>query len=294
MDLDLAEYDQFDEIKFLMDHNKEQTYEGASSFLMTLSSTSSEPSNNDDANCENDFVFLPAPPPKVPINQQQAGLQLSTRSQQQQQNQIQVPQVKKADFRSSLEMASEATTFHGTHQTAHPLMAINSNGGNPFYNSQQVSPTGLTQTQQPNWITESFASKPIGLLDITANIPNNPNQLADLMHQIVTRSDTIYIAIPCDYCPEPVACPPSDITAWLNHMSRQHHCKVCPVCNKLVGLGPRRDIDIMRKHVMGHFDNEWLDRRANRVNFSFGLQQQWFSSGKCIIKDARLLGYYRN
>lgn len=310
MDLDLTEYDQFDEIKFLTNKDQQQHHEGPSSILVTLSSSSSEPSasSHDDTNCENDYVFLPSPPSistsssstsKLdPPNKQQTAARSHS-------NQPSSRLTKAEGLRASLETGTDVASLYGHQQRLpnHPLMTINSNGGNPFCNLQQVSPDSVQlppaplplTSQQPSWlrpISETLSSKPIGVLDISANVPSNPNHVAALMHQIITKSDSIYIAIPCDYCLEPVACPPSDISAWLNHMSGQHNCKVCPVCNKLVGLGPRRDLEIIRRHVMGHFDDDWLERRALKTNFTHGLQQYWFSGGRCTIKEPRSLGAF--
>lgn len=284
----------------LLDQNHDQTQ---ASFLVTLSSGDSDATNTtDDTNCENDFVFLPAPPPPLPsmppvtgaANNQQLeennakSIVPTTRSQQQYRPST-LQSSKRSEFKLPLEVASDATTYYNNNhfqsQTAtHPLMAINSNGGNnPFFGLQQVGSenTGAI-TQQPIW-----TSKPVGLLEACSNIVENPSKLSDLIHQIVTRADSIYIAIPCAHCHEQIACLPTDISAWLNHMSMLHNCKVCPICNKMIGLGPVRDIEIMRKHVINHLDNEWLNHRASKVDFSFGLQKQWFLGGRCTIKNIR-------
>jgi len=184
-------------------------------------------------------------------------------------------------------------------------MTINTNGSNnPFHSLQQTvggsdgnnTSTLTSQSSQPFWMRhENFSNKPIGLLEVSTSPPSSQsaNHLSDLMHQIVTKCDSIYIAIPCVFCHEPKACPPSDISAWLNHMNRVHNCKVCPICNKLVGLGPIRDIEIMRKHVVTHIDNDWLESKSFKTNFSFGLQNHWFSSGHCSVKDPRSFTKYK-
>lgn len=315
MDLDLAEYDQVDEFKLIMD-NQNQLYCDNSKFLVTLSSCSDQASI-DDTNCENDFVFLPAP-----LQQQQ----------QQQQNQTHKPPPlqtvltksqdptttpataqaqdigEKQNTRRGLEITETGSNENTVNKTIqYPLIALNNNGINPFGNYQQQNrQTSEMEIQHPinndNNNTQIFnkrpvegsyalSTKPFGVIEQpeTSHLVSSANKLADLMQQIVAKSDLIYIAIPCAYCPynETVACPPSDISNWINHMSFQHNCKICPICNKLVGLGPDRDIDVMRKHVIEHLNMEWLDKRASRINFTFGLQQRWFSGSRCAIKDPR-------
>lgn len=321
MDFDLAEYDQVDDTKSMLENHENLYYDGSSSkFLVTLSSCSDQASV-EDANCENDFVFLPAPTkPFV--------LQRDTQSSQAASNSTALPAAQAhpaqgittattsispstTSIRSQNanpmaitrqpEPRTQQVSFSEINQTqqqqaAHPLNAISTNSKNPFGNFQQDSPMNQTlvqqQQQQPQvdstrlLVTETCASKPIGPLEVLP-ATTNPNKLADLMQQIVTRSDLIFIAIPCAYCHEPVVCPPSDISNWLNHMSKQHNCKVCPICTRIIGLGPRRDIEIMKKHVIEHLDEEWLERRASRVSFTFGLQQQWFSGNRCSVKDPR-------
>lgn len=338
MDFDLAEYDQIEEVAFLMDKNNGlQVPTSAASFLVSLSSGSDHVTSlSDDTNCENDFVFLPSL--SVPTNPQQTNelqelfrkatatatrslSQLQENRQQQQSSSSAKSPVVAQQPTATMAVPRTNTTSNtatGTAQNtviqqqpeagAHPLMAVNSKTGsnNPFCQLQEVSPVGVTATFRNattamplNWYRENnesnkHALKPIGLLDVSKNIVNNPNQLSDLMHQIVTRSDTIHIAIFCTYCNERIACPPSDIAAWLNHMYKQHNCKACPICHRLVGLGPLKDIEIMRKHVGTHFDDDWLDKRAAKVNFTFGLQQNWFSSDRCNVRDPRSMGFHRN
>lgn len=310
MDLDLTEYDQVDEARFFI--SSRMGVDGhdpadPSSLVVTLSSSSEQACGSDDANCENDFVFLP------PESIEQQSKQATPKAR----HAINPRNQPDADDRNTDEVArigqklnSPSCIRHPTSlpitgqddavsnlqaaaRASHPLMTINPNASssmkNPFYNLHQIGPDSVSgQSYQPFWIRpENLASKPIGLLEINSTNSCSPGHLSDLMHQIITKSDSIYITIPCAYCHEPKACPPSDISAWVNHMNRSHNCKVCPICNKLVGLGPMRDIEIMKRHVVSHIDDEWLERRSARTNFSFGLQQQWFSGGRCNVTNPR-------
>lgn len=290
-------------------------------------STNSDPTstnNNDDNSAsENDFVFLPAPPRQHESQTQQTtdtGDMASIQSSQVKPSSDGIHEVRKAQSYTivgpnclphiqdqSTKLSDIEQQYRSTTTTSYnnnnnyvpvrsqpvpstPLSIINANLGlvcnnnNPFDNNANC----LKQQQQINNAIGS-PSKPIGVLEVSSsvNVSGTIKKLDDLMHQIVTRSDLIYIEIPCAYCHEPVACPPTDISAWLNHMSRAHNCKVCPICNKMIGLGPRCDLDIMRRHVVAHLDDDWLNRRAARTNFTFGLQQQWFSGSRCNVKDAK-------
>lgn len=304
MDLDLTEYDQVDEIKSLMMDNPPG--EMCSKFIVTMSSCSDQTSI-DEANCENDFVFLPGPPPIATSSCNQSTMNL---------NQQKAPD---ATHQQQVTRSQTSAIDKGGQQLARPLVSLKTscgNGisgggvggsaiatsgsaiatsGNPF----SPAPDSLTPALHYHYQAPTLASatslqkhqatgspdKPLGLLVPSAAIINsNPNKLAELMQQIVIRSDLICIEIPCSYCIEPIACPPSDISSWLNHMSKQHNCKLCPVCNRLVGLGPFRDVEVMRRHVIEHLDSEWLEQPAARYNFTFGLQKQWFSGSRCSVK----------
>lgn len=313
MDLDLADYDQVDEAEFFMGQRLglegQASRAGSLPFIVTLSSSCDRSgSGGEEANCENDFVFLPPAPTGAQTRPTQSPKQMAPSQLQQTSSKSggSQGQSDEADERSvpapptSLPLGSKQQQEPSREQAArasHPLMTISPNAAgsgamNPFYNLHQMSPDGASsQAYQPFWMRpESYASKPIGLLEANLGNSCSPSHLSDLMHQIITKSDSIYIAIPCAYCPEPKACPPSDISAWLNHMNRAHNCKVCPICNKLVGLGPMRDLEIMRKHVVSHIDDEWLERRSAKTNFSFGLQQQWFAGSRCNVKNPRSIG----
>ena len=334
MDSDLADYDQVDEAMYFLTNKLglDSQPSNGGHLLVTLSSSTEQP-NNEETNCENDFVFLPAPNNSNQTNsvRQQPTASISNQIRPDQGNskfeqscssgnrlvknsiacdRLQnlshtTAQVSLSDARHHqvAELAidatktgpSAATQLQQPTRASHPLMTINSNGKNPFSSLQQMSPDKASnQTYQPFWMRpESYASKPIGLLEVSTNNTCTPGQISDLMHQIVTKSDSIYIAIPCAYCHEPIACPPSDISSWLNHMNRAHNCKVCPICNKLIGLGPMRDLDIMKKHVVAHIDDDWLEKRNAKANFTFGLQQHWFSGGRCSVKETRSMGIFR-
>lgn len=322
MDFDLAEYDQVDDTKLMLENHENMYCDGSSSkFLVTISSCSDQASI-EDANCENDFVFLPAPAKPFVLQQETPPSQATSNSTESPVTSADPTQAISSETTSisqptasirsqnaeSMAIARQpeskiqqanSSEMNQTcqQQVAHPLNAISTNSINPFgnYQSQQDSSSlnqPLLRQHQPVESTRNLvvneicASKPTGPLEVLPAI-TNPNKLADLMQQIVTRSDLIFIAIPCAYCHEPVVCPPSDISSWLNHMSKQHNCKVCPICTRMIGLGPRRDIEIMKKHVIEHLDEEWLERRASRVSFTFGLQQQWFSGNRCSVKDPR-------
>lgn len=333
MDLDLTEYDQVDEAKFFIDQKNQMT--GGGDLLTTISS---EQSRSDEiANCENDFVFLPAPSVTAQAQTRSSATATTSALRETPSNNdadsFQVPNGQQANS-NAIDGLTQQNNFAiqnqqatGSHQLlatgrfssdtlkmnrqdlgqapqriSQPLMAINTNGGtNPFHNlkrrSSDASYNSLTSpSSQPFWMRhEDLASKPTGLLEANSSPSSSQgaNHLSDLMHQIVTKSDLIYIAIPCAFCHEPKACPPSDISAWLNHMNQVHNCKVCPICNKLVGLGPMRDIDIMRKHVVAHIDFDWLESKSPRTNFSTGLQNHWFSSGHCSVKDSQSCGRFK-
>lgn len=282
-DLDLTEYDQIDEFRHLITDNQLRC--DNSKLLLTLSS-SSDHTILEDTNCENDFVFLPAPLNQH--HQQQQQREYPTRSR------VTLPPTEISKI-INVEPALDAGDNKAVSKlilqqpNSLPLISLNNNGNNPFGKyrdtNSEVDPYNQRQSAIKREVVENCLSKPYGLIEVCQSLGNNANKLADLMQQIVTRSDLIHIAIPCAYCHEPVACPPTDISSWVNHMSRQHNCKVCPVCNKMVGLGPNRDVNIMRKHVIEHLDNDWLERRANKINFTFGLQQQWFSGTRCVVRD---------
>lgn len=338
MDVDLSEYDQIDEIKLLQD-NHEKIFGSAtkpSSLLETLSSNSggTDTTQNayDEANCENDFVFLPAPPQpttaaisapnaqpqqlKTPTQLPQSQLSHHQQQQQQQPPRSQPTVVITAPYATQV-LRTNPMSEPARQTTCHPLVAINNNTKNPF--CQPVSTPGQEiiglrpiKHQVPNVaapvtttsarpvvsaatsiasgrIVESFVyNKPVGILEMSlSSMSANPDKTSYLLQQIVARADTIDIVIPCHFCHEPIVCPPKDISAWLNHMSTFHNCKTCPICDKLIGLGPRKDVGIMRKHVISHSDNEWLERRAQQACVTFGLQQQWFSSSRCSVKETR-------
>lgn len=331
MELDLSEYDQVDDTKLMLENHENMYCDGSSSkFLVTISSCSTDQASVEDANCENDFVFLPAPTKPFVLQRETQPSQTSFNSaivtstgnapisatlttatatttvtttttttsteSTPSQNANSTPITKQPESRTQQVSSSETQSQTHQQQVAYPLNVISTNSNNPFGNykqdcslvnhQQQVLQQQQQETSTRQLSNETCASKPIGLLEVLPAI-TNPNKLADLMQQIVTRSDLIFIAIPCAYCHEPVACPPSDISSWLNHMSKQHNCKVCPICTKMIGLGPRRDIEIMKRHVIEHLDEEWLERRASKVSFTFGLQQQWFSGNRCSVKDPR-------
>lgn len=301
MDLDLSEYDQVDEVKSVAWQPQNLfTPQNTGNKNNTVSSSSNNNNNiavgganssEDSSSCENDFVFLPAPPSrnqpvelKQPSNLKQ---QLADQPAHKPIDYEQTDQSKLSPIGFRSTQASNNNLIVRSQPTASlPLSTRNANlspatgNNNPFDSNANC--------HLPQSIVGS-PSKPIGLLEVSssANFAGATGKLDDLLHQIVTRSDMIYIAIPCAYCHEPIACPPSDISAWLNHMSRVHNCKACPICNKMIGLGPRRDIEIMRRHVLAHLDEEWLNRRANQTNFTFGLQQQWFSGSRCTVKEVK-------
>jgi hypothetical protein len=318
MDLCLADYDQVDEAKYFMDQRDQQP--AGDDLLITMRSEK----NDDLVDCENDFVFLPGPvktPSTSNTSEDSAQNEINKTEQSDRDKQFAdtatvdtnkqpktIATPDQLDNRSHKQnffgnTNADASKFKGQDlgiavtspvRVAHPLMTINTNNGdNPFRTlhstsseaSGAISSSVLSST--PLWKKyESLIRKPIGLLE-QGNSGENASHLSNLMQQIVTKSDSIYIAIPCAFCFEPNACPPSDISAWLNHMNRVHNCKVCPICNKLVGLGPTRDIEIMQKHVISHINNDWLESTSFKPNFSFGLQNHWFSSGLCSVKDPR-------
>lgn len=309
MDLDLAEYDQIDEIKFLENHQRSGS-EGST--LVTLSSCSNHFSS-DDGNYEGDYVFLPSPAGSIPPNDD--SIELSHKPiDGSTVNSQQISSLGSATAPTTSVVSDKTDTIdackivtggpHSVNSTAEarisqvtksgPLLAINNNTSahNPFGNFSQMSLSRgienmVAQRQQRYTRPELSLSKPIGLLEMNSLASPNPAKLADLMQAIVTRSDMIQIAIPCAYCHELVSCPPSDISPWLNHMNKFHNCKACPICNRLVGLGPRRDLDVMRSHVVEHLDESWLDQKASRVSFSHGLQQHWFLGNRCDVRDTR-------
>lgn len=312
MDLDLAEYDQIDEIKFIENHQRSSS-EGSA--LVTLSSCSNQISL-DDGNYESDFVFLPSPPSLSPTSNDSSESSNKPADVSSDYKQTSPMIVTTSPVATALSIPSDkASVIDATKlipsgssapellarsrptQVAKsgPLLTIcnNANAHNPFGNYSQVSLSKgienmVSQRQARSSRPELSLSKPIGLLEMNSIASSNPGKLADLMQAIVTRSDVIQIAIPCAYCHELVTCPPSDISPWLNHMNKYHNCKVCPICNRLIGLGPRRDLDIMRSHVVEHLDETWLDQKASRVSFSHGLQQHWFQGSRCSVRDTRL------
>lgn len=301
MELDLSEYDQVDEIKLIREGNNQLYNTGSTStkFIATLSSCSDQASF-DETNYENDFVFLPAPPEQVnsrtqsinPNPQQpvvlSSGSRLVSRTPPQQIS----PSITRALMVTQTENTSNnpfgnfKQPLHNDRgreekeHIRHHVTDLNMFGC--VKNEGSAAKSGCIQQR-----SEGCASKPAGLLEVCPNLTSDPNKLVDLMQQIVARSDQIYIAIPCAYCHEQIACLPSDISSWLNHMSSQHNCKLCPVCNKMIGLGPKNEIDIMKRHVLEHLNDSWLERRAIKVSFTFGLQQQWFSGNRCSVKDSR-------
>lgn len=306
MDLDLAEYDQIDEIKFL-ENNDQSDSEGSTKYLVTLSSCSNQVSF-DDANCENDFVLLPPPSKttstkvRVQNNSGNQRNEMPTTSPDKP-TQSRTSSPSKSPLKDPIEVGRPALAINHAEQPSRtrlvspqysPLITINSNisAHNPFGNYQQVSlakgsENTVIQRQPLSSRPELSLSKPTGLLEMNSTAFTNPNKLAELMQQIVTRSDSILIAIPCAYCHELITCPPSDISAWLNHMNKLHNCKVCPMCDRMIGLGPRRDLGIMRTHVIEHLDDAWLEQRATKISFSQGLQQHWFLGSRCNIRDPR-------
>lgn len=310
MDLDLSEYDQVDEVKYgawrpqamfacqNINTNSNSGNSNNKDANLTAVAGVSSSTADDSSGCENDFVFLPAPPSRHEPTESERPNNSMTYGDQS----LATPTASLKDlgadcdqnhsklspfgFRSTQQTINNKVFVRPELNTSLPLSTRNANlstinnSNNPFDNNANC--------HMPQPIVGS-PSKPIGLLEVSSsvNVAGATSRLDDLLHQIVTRSDLIYIAIPCAYCHEPIACPPSDISAWLNHMSRAHNCKACPICNKMIGLGPRRDIEIMRKHVLAHLDDDWLNRRAAKTNFTFGLQQQWFSGSRCTVKDAK-------
>lgn len=285
MDLDLSEYDQIEEIA----EGTEKLFPGDidSKLLVTLSSGSDRASLDGDINCENDFVFLPSLSSAIEatefrfkqVSSASSSLEQATRHASQ----------KKTDsccsIRTWLGSRKESSRSRG------PLEINTTSNSIRCMRAPMMPSTDLTGRRN----TESFGPvMPIGVIkyppifndDGLLGRPDRSktNKLAELMQQIVIRSDTILIAIPCQLCHDQIACPPSDISAWLNHMGKQHNCRVCPICNRLIGLGPLKELEIMRLHVIEHFDEEWLDGLANKINFTFGLQQHWFSGYKCSIR----------
>lgn len=290
MELDLSEYDQVDEIKLIREsHNRSCNVAGSTPIkFIAASSSCSDQASFEEANYENDFVFLPAPTQSTVGRAQQINQQAKI-----------VPQSTTGSQLGN-STTSKVSLFEHTfsHQQVTPIVTrplmitqVDNIANNPFGDlHQKPTITGAEESYQQHQATvslkgETCASKPAGLLEVCPNTASNPDKLTDLMRQIVTKSDRIYIAIPCAYCHEQIACPPTDISSWLNHMSYLHNCKLCPICNKMIGLGPRKAIEIMKRHVMDHLDNEWLERRAMKVNFSFGLQQQWFSGSRCSVRE---------
>lgn len=294
MDSEFTDYDQLHEAKLMLDNREHICHDGSTSrFLVTLSSCSDQGSS-EEATSDNDFVFLPAPIQNY-----------ETRNQQQQRREFTEPAVAhrsncEAIFRSELKVHRNNKDLSLKQSASglptNPLLAINRNpnqGNNPFGNAPQsprIDPMGSGASRKQRYSDSAFecvpdSIKPIGILELSPAIANN--KMAELMQQIVIRSDSISIAIPCNYCFEPVSCPPADVSNWLDHMSTQHNCKVCPICDRLVGLGPTRDLEIMRRHVVEDLDENWLEKRASRVTFTFGLQQQWFSGNQCAIKEPK-------
>lgn len=289
MELDLSEYDQVDEIKFIRESQNQLGNAAGLSSKFATSSSCSDQATLEEANYENDFVFLTMP--------EQASVRVQQASQQARiATQVPGSQASNptAPNNQSLQQPSTCSHQQVSPSVTRALMAIQTDNvsNNPFGNIRARSFAGEDDVCQLQRTTasmksESCISKPFGLLEVCPNTAGSHNKLADLMRQIVTKSDLIYIAIPCAYCHEQIVCPPSDISSWLDHMSCQHNCKLCPICNKMIGLGPTRAIDIMKRHVLEHLDDDWLERRATKVNFSFGLQQQWFSGSRCSVRDER-------
>lgn len=295
----MTDYDQVDEVKLMLDNRELVCQDGSTSrFLVTLSSASDQGSVEENTS-DNDFVFLPAP------NQIPSGRNSQKHLQQQHERYPQNVTAGRSHFDSQAFKPDfkGPTTIHDRAQqkssinlaSTNPLLAINrglNQGNNPFGNAPQKPSSEINEggSRKHRYASSAFecfrdSIKPIGLLELSPAVANN--KMDELMRQIVTRSDSMLIAIPCTYCSEPVTCPPADITNWLNHMSIQHNCKVCPVCNRLVGLGQARDLEIMRRHVVEDLDENWLERRANKESFTFGLQQQWYAGNQCIIRETR-------
>lgn len=342
------------------EHHTSRNLNVVSSSNPTEAQAQSLSGSSEDANCENDFVFLPAPPPLTAPPQPVTSTGASSARRPNIASDIDISQQDQQQKSDTMAKANPISTqpITQTKQVVaqpkpstglNPLVAIDGNSNSSFSprvhiatelssRQQQIlrlrqttSTTPHTTTNNVTSVTvsssiatpaivttssvasshpqqmqtlsqatsnllglaskaiDSFAhSKPTGLLEINTSLNSaHPDKLADLMRQIVSQSDHIYIAIPCAYCHEPIACPPSDISAWLNHMNRVHNCKICPICNKMIGLGPQRDLEIMRNHVNSHLDEDWLERRAPKVCFTFGLQQQWFAGSRCSVRETR-------
>lgn len=282
MDVDLSEYDQMEEIT----SGKDVYFQSSSKVLVTISSGSNQDSSSIDTNCENDFVFLPSFPNT--LNQQNL-----TQTKQNERSSLGTAQYNDNDkSRKNNENKNSGISSKKVEDRVNKGPLEVTTRGNSMLRWQEHQLT--TTSSQARRETDNLGySKPIGvirhpaiLIDQLINYPGrSTNKLAELMQQIVTKSDLINISIPCQFCAELTDCPPSDISSWLNHMNLMHNCKVCPVCNQLVGLGPRREAEVMRAHVNEHFDDEWLEAKPTKTNFSFGLQQQWFSGYKCAVRE---------
>lgn len=248
MDFDLSEYDQVDEFDLILDqqlHFGYQLHNKATDYPSTKLLVNMSSSDDQSINELNSENDFVFLPAPQPPKRQ-AGTSENELKETKQQVKRSVPVA---------EVINQQPTFSANL----PLATIQTN-------NVQINPTGLIDARH-----------------LVAN--QDQNKLSDLMKALVSRSDLIYIAIPCAYCHEQITCPPQDISSWLNHMSWQHNCKTCPICNKMIGLGPKRDIEIMRRHVLDDLDDQWLSARANQFSFSFGLQQHWFSGNKCTVKD---------
>lgn len=307
MELDLSEYDQMEEI--ITGKEKYFQNDSTSKLVVTLSSEFGHTNSECETNCENDFVFLPsfandddnsspradpiAKPVAIansrPTNNHDTSssscrppLEASINTNNQNR-----PLAKRLDItdRDNLEPATCSIEIN---KKSNSMVTWQQ----PYVNNNSVG-SSVSSPMGARYNRFVLANKPVGPIKSPVNQDewmshsnrSYANKLADLMQQIVTRSDLIQISIPCQFCDYQIPCPPSDISSWLNHLNRSHCCKVCPICNRLVGLGPQRDLEIMRKHVYEHIDTDWLDARPNRVNFSFGLQQHWFSGYNCSVRD---------
>lgn len=193
------------------------------------------------------------------------------------------------DERQRFNREQLATTSTNLHTTHHILQQVQNQQQsqtqqNQRQQQQQAIPM-LTRWTQPAVIECFGPVKPIGVIEIVSNVneKDETKRVSNLMQQIVTKADSIRIDIPCAFCRERVPCLPSDISYWLDHMDIIHNCKCCSICNKLVGLGPKRDLRLMHEHVIEHFNSSWLQQRAVKSNFTFGLKQQWFSGVRCNI-----------
>lgn len=345
-DLDLAEYDQVDEYKQVIENQNQNK------FVETLSSGSDHQASIEEINCENDYVFLPPAPQTEKKAQEATSSELVSNGKNRRgkasDNQNDEPQ----DESSADQFSSASGQPTGAQTLCRPLNESSvTNSNNPFgskqidprilaqitcissldsikrpfqyqqpqqqhAHSQQVQSQSLSQIQllqksqqirtaaiqqQSPQSHQPFSlptfddyfgkcpSKPLGVIkpSLSASPNQEASQVHDLMQQIVSKSDSILISINCTYCSAPIVCPPSDISGFINHMNSSHNCKICPICEKFVGLGLGKDISVMQRHVVEHFDHEWLEKKSKRINFTYGLQQQWFPGSRCKVKDPR-------